>query len=134
VFSGSQEALFIFANNFTDIKWREDQIVIPYIGGGFGVGIIDTNAFYFPVGAAFAPAPAFAVTGEDTGFATHTTIGATVALTEQLEVYAEGRYLTTYGIGTERRFLGGGTADLFNSDLSDRPDGLTASAGVRFRF
>ena len=134
VFSGSQEALFIFANNFTDIKWRDDQLIIPYIGGGFGAGIIDTNAFYFPTGAAFAPEPAFVVTGEDTGFATHTTIGATVILTEQFEVYGEARYLTTYGIGTERRFLGGGTADLFNSDLSDRPDGITVSGGLRFRF
>lgn len=134
VFSGTQENLFIFLNNFTDIKWREDQNVVPYFGGGLGVGIIDTNAFYFPPAAAFAPQPAFAVQGEDTGFATHTTIGATVFISDQLEVFGEGRYLQTYGIDAERRFLGGGTTDLFNADVSDRPDGFTLSGGIRFRF
>lgn len=133
-FSGSQESLFIFANNFTDIKWREDQLIIPYIGGGIGAGIIDTNVFYVAPTAPFAPAPAFGVIGEDTGFATHTTIGATLILTEHIEAYGEARYLQTYGIDAERRFLGGGTTDLFNADVSDRPDGITVSAGMRYRF
>lgn len=134
IFTGSQESLFIFANNYTDIKWRDDQLVIPYFGGGFGVGFIDTNILYVPPAAPFAPAPAFGAIGDDTGFATQTAIGATVVLTEQLELYGEGRYLKTYGIDAERRFLAGGNADLFNADISDRPDGFTLSAGVRYRF
>ncbi len=134
IFTGSQESLFIFANNYTDVQWRDDQLIVPYFGGGFGVGIIDTNVLYVPPAAPFAPAPAFGVTGEDTGFATQTAIGATVFVTEKVEVYGEGRYLKTYGIDAERRFLGGGTADLFNADVSDRPDGFTLSAGMRYRF
>lgn len=134
VFSGDQTSLFIFVNNFTDIRWADNQVIVPYIGGGFGVGIIDTNAFYFAPTAAFAPAPAFGVIGEDTGFATHTTIGVTFAANDSFEIYTEGRYLKTYGIDAERRFLGGGTVDLFNAEVDDAPEGFTISGGVRLRF
>lgn len=133
-FSGDQSTLYIFANNFTDIKWRDDQVIVPYIGGGLGVGIVDTNVEYFPVGAPFAPAPAFALRGEDTGFATHTTIGLTYAPTKNYELYTEARYLTVYGVDAERRFQGGGTADLFNADLDDKLDSFSVTAGARYRF
>ena len=133
-FSGDQSTLYVFANNFTDIRWSENQRFVPYIGGGLGIGIVDTNVEYFPVGAPFAPAPAFALTGEDTGFATHTTIGLTFEATENYEIYTEARYLTTYGVDAERRFQGGGTVDLFNADLDDNLDAFSVTAGARYRF
>lgn len=134
VFSGDQSTVFIFANNFTDIRWTDNQFIVPYFGGGLGIAIVDTNAQYFPPAAPFAPAPAFGVSGNDVGFATHTTIGVSFAANDRFEIYTEGRYLKTYGVDAERRFLGGGTVDLFNADLNDNPDGFTATAGVRLRF
>lgn len=134
IFSGDQSTLFVFVNNFTDIRWSDNQFIVPYIGGGLGIGIVDTDAFYFPPTADFAPAPAFGVIGDDTGFATHTTLGLTFAANDTFEVYTEGRFLKTYGIDAERRFLGGGTTDLFNADVDDNPDGFSLTAGLRYRF
>jgi hypothetical protein len=134
IFSGDQSNLFIFLNNFTDIRWADNQVIIPYIGGGLGVGIIDTNAQYFGAAAPFAPLPAFVLEGEDTGFATHTTLGVSFAANDQFEIYTEARYLKTYGIDAERRFVGGNTVDLFSADLGDSPDGFTVTGGVRVRF
>lgn len=133
-FSGDQSTLYVFANNFTDIKWSENQLLVPYIGGGLGVGIVDTEVEYFPVGAPFAPAPAFALTGEDTGFATHTTLGVSFKPAANYEIYTEGRYLTVYDVDVERRFQGGGTTDLFNADLDDKLDSFSITAGARYRF
>ena len=133
-FSGDQSNLFVFVNNFTDIRWADNQIIIPYIGGGIGVGIIDTDIGYVGAAAPFAPLPAFVINDEDTGFATHTTIGLSFAANNQFEVYTEARYLKTYGIDVERRFVGGNTVDLFSADLDDDPDGFTVTAGARFRF
>lgn len=134
VFSGEQSNLFIFLNNFTDIRWKDNQVIVPYFGGGLGVGIIDTNVEYFGVGAPFAPEPAFLLQGEDTGFATHTTVGVSFAANDFFEVYSEARYLKTYGIDVERRFVGGNTVDLFSADLGDNPDGFTVTGGIRVRF
>lgn len=131
-FLGDQSALFVFFNQYGDLKWRDDQLIIPYFGGGLGVGIVDTNVPYFPNNG-IATAPTFALTGEDTGLAGHSAIGVTFKATERLEVYAEGRYYNIFGIDAERRFVAGG-ADIFNADVDDRLDGFTASAGARFRF
>jgi len=85
---------------------------------------------YFP---ATAPGPVFAVTGDDTAFASHAAIGAIYELSDQLELYTEGRYFRIYDVSLERRFIGGG-ADLFNADISDDLDGFTVTGGLRFRF
>ena len=132
IFNGDQSNLFVFVNNFTDIRWTDNQVIIPYIGGG--IGIIDTNIGYVGAAAPFAPLPAFVINDEDTGFATHTTIGVSFAANNQFEVYTEARYLKTYGIDVERRFVGGNTVDLFSADLDDDPDGFTITGGIRYRF
>jgi len=134
IFSGDQSNLFVFVNNFTDIRWTDNQVIVPYIGGGLGVGIIDTNVAYVGAAAPFAPLPAFVVNDEDTGFATHTTIGLSFAANDTYEIYTEARYLKTYGIDAERRFVAGNTVDLFSADVEDDPDGFTVTAGFRYRF
>lgn len=131
-FSGDQSALFVFFNQYGDLKWRDDQIIIPYFGGGLGIGIVDTNVQYFPNNG-IATAPTFGVFGEDTGLAGHSAIGVTFKASDRLEVYGEGRYYNIFGVDAERRFIAGG-ADSFNADVDDRLDGFTASAGARFRF
>lgn len=131
-FGGSQESLFILGNSFTEIIWSENQAIIPYIGGGIGVGIIDNNILYFPNNGV-ATAPTFAVEGSDTGLATHTTIGVTVPVNEQLEFYGEGRYLLTLNVDADRTFIGDG-GETFNARVDDDPDAFSLTVGLRWRF
>ena len=81
-------------NSFSDIRWKENQKIVPYIGGGLGFGIVDSSIQYFPDNGV-ATAPTFAVEDEDTGFATVSTIGVTLNATEQFDVYTEARYFKT---------------------------------------
>ena len=74
----SVDNLFIFGNSFADLIWRENQAVIPYIGGGLGLAITDTD-----------------FTGSDTNFASHSAIGLTVPI-NKLDIYAEGRYFQIF--------------------------------------
>ena len=132
IFSGDQSILFVFFNQYADIKFSDNQLLTPYIGGGLGIGIVDTNVAYFPDNGV-ATAPTFALTGDDTGFAGHTAIGLTFDATDTFEVYAEGRYYNIFGIDAERRFVADG-ANLFSADVDDRLDGFTVTAGARLRF
>ena len=77
----SIDNLFIYGNSFADFIWRENQAVIPYIGGGLGVAITDTDQI-----------------GSDTNFSNHTTIGLTVPI-NNLDLYAEGRYFQIFADG-----------------------------------
>lgn len=131
-FQGSQSATFFLINNVSDIQWDEDQKIIPYFGGGIGIADYDTNIEYFPNNGV-ATAPTFAVQNSDSGFATVSTLGATFKATDQFDVYVEGRYLKTYGIDAERRFVSGG-ADGFSADVDDDPDGFTFTVGTRLNF
>lgn len=132
IFGGGQESLFILGNSLTEIRWSDNQAVVPYIGGGIGVGIIDNNLTYFPNNGV-ATSPTFAVQGRSTGLATHTTIGVSIPVNEQLEVYGEGRYLLTLDIDGERTFVGGG-GQIFNADVDDDPDAFSLTVGLRYRF
>lgn len=134
VFSGDQSSLFILINNYTDIRWSDDQVIVPYIGGGLGVGIIDTNIAYVGAGAPFFPEPAFILQGDDVGFATSTAIGVNFAANDLFEIYTEGRYLKTYGVSADRNFFGGTDTGIFNADLDDNPDAFTITGGIRYRF
>jgi len=129
-FSGDQDALLVYVNNYSDIVLSENQRFTPYIGSGFGLAFVDSNVRYFP---ATATAPVFGVIGEDTAFASHTAIGATYDLTGNVELFTEGRYFRIFGARLERRFIGGG-ADLFNGSIAEDIDGFTVASGLRFRF
>ncbi len=129
-FSGGQDALFVYVNNYSDIVWEENQRFTPYIGGGLGAAFVDSNVRYFP---ATATAPVFGVIGEDTAFASHTAIGATYKLAGNVELFTEGRYFRIFGARLDRRFIGGG-ADLFNGSVAEDIDGFTVAGGLRLRF
>ncbi|MEL7481083.1 MAG: hypothetical protein AAGJ29_05950 [Pseudomonadota bacterium] len=132
VFSGEQGVLFVLLNQYADFKFSDDQLIVPYLGGGLGLGIVDNNIQYFPDNG-IATAPTFGVVEDDTAFATHTAIGLTFKATERLEVYTEGRYYRIYNVESERRFIADG-ADIFNAEVDGDIDGFTATAGARFRF
>lgn len=78
---GSLDNLFVFANSYADFIWRDDQALIPYLGGGLGIAITDTD-------------------GVDsvTNFATHNAIGLTFPV-NKLDLYTEARYFKIYADG-----------------------------------
>lgn len=132
IFSGDQSTTFILLNNYSDIKWSQNQRVIPYVGGGFGVALVRSDVGYFPASATTA-GNTFAVVGEDTAFASHIAAGLSAPFGGGGEIYVEGRYTKIYSANLERRFVGGG-ADLFVADLSDSLNEFTALGGLRWRF
>ncbi len=131
-FGGEQSQTFFLINSYSDIRWKENQKIVPYLGGGLGLGVIDSNVTYFPNNGV-ATAPTFAVNGQDTGITTVSTIGVTLNASDAFDVYAEARYLKTYGIDLERQFVADGSNG-FSADLDDNPDGLAFAIGTRFKF
>ena len=131
-FGGEQTQTYILINSFSDIRWKDNQKIVPYIGGGLGIGIIDNDIRYFPNNGV-ATAPTFAVNGEDTGFTTVSTIGVTLNASDKFDIFTEARYLKTYGIDAERQFVADGSNG-FSADLDDDPDGLAFAVGTRFKF
>lgn len=78
--SESLDTLFILANSYADFIWREDQPIIPYIGGGLGAAVVD---FGF---------------GTETDFTGTFAAGLTVPY-GKWDFYAESRYYTIYNSG-----------------------------------
>lgn len=131
-FGGDQSQTFFLINSYNDIRWEEDQKIVPYFGGGLGFGVVDTDIRYFPNNGTVT-APTFAVQGEDTGFATVSTVGVTLNASEKFDIYTEARYFKTYGIDSERRFIANGN-DGFSAEVDDNPDGLAFTVGTRLKF
>ena len=129
-FVGEIEGTTIYLNNYTDIRLRDGQKLVPYLGGGLGVAFIDSNVGYFP---ATATAPTFGIVDEDTAFTTHAAAGMTYSISGNLEAYTEGRYTRYYDVDLERRFLAGG-ADGFSAELEDTLDNFSVLGGIRYKF
>lgn len=129
-FSGDTSIDFFLVNNYSDIIWNDNQTVIPYVGGGLGIATVDSNVLYAGGGAT---APTFAVTGEDSGLVGTFAAGLTWRVSEQWDLYTEGRYYQVRDIELDRRFIAEGT-DLLNAKVSDDLDGATFTSGIRFRF
>lgn len=131
-FSGDQSQTFFLINSYSDIRWKDNQKIVPYIGGGFGLGVVDSDIRYFPNNGT-TTSPNFAAQGEDTGFTTVSTVGVTLNATEKFDIYTEARYLKTYGIDADRRFIADGSGG-FSAGLDDDPDGLAFTIGTRLKF
>ncbi|MEM6900443.1 MAG: hypothetical protein AAF498_13540, partial [Pseudomonadota bacterium] len=71
----SVDLLFIQGNSYADLKFGDDPLLIPYIGGGLGVAIVDVDGFG----------------GSETEFVTNNSIGVTLPI-NKLDLYTEGRY------------------------------------------
>lgn len=129
-FLGDLSGTTILFNNYSDFIFSEDQVIVPYLGGGLGVAFINSDIQYFP---GTATAPTFGVIAEDTAFAGHFAGGVTFRFSEKFDLYTEARYTRITGVELERRFVAGG-ADGFNADVSDRIENITVFGGLRFRF
>ena len=120
---GDQSAVTLYFNSYAELRFSDDQRLVPYFGGGAGAAFVDFDAAQVFNGG--APNPI--ASADDTVFAGHLTAGATYELTDRLELFSEGRYF---------RFSKVDVVFAGPSMLQDdgRIDGYTASVGVRWRF
>jgi len=129
-FSGDQNALTVTANYQNDLRWSNNQKVIPFWGGGIGFTRVDNNIAYFPNNGVLT-SPNFAVRGSDTGFNLQSNAGLTFILSDKVELVTRVRYQRVTGLDFERRFIAN---DGFSADVDGRFENVTLAAGLRYRF
>lgn len=129
-FSGDLSIDFFLVNNYSDIIWRDDQTVVPFVGGGLGVANVDANILYAGGGAT---SPNFVATDEDSGLAGTFAAGLTWLTGSPWEVYGEARYYQIRDLEFDRRFIAGG-ANLLNARVEDDFDGTSLTIGARYKF
>ena len=129
-FGGDLGVDLLLVNNYADIIWQDDQKLVPYVGGGFGVANVDSNIVYGPSDVS---APTFAVQGDDTAFTSTLAAGLTLRTDAAWEVYGEARYFRIQDVSFDRRFVDGG-ANLLNADVKDDLDAANVTVGLRYRF
>lgn len=132
VFGGDIDVVTVQANYNSDIILSDNQKIIPYFGGGLGIGVVDSNIVYFPNNGV-ATAPTFGVFGSSTQFTTNSRIGLKARVSDNFDIFAEGRYTRTSSGDFERRFVAGG-ADGFSADVSGDTDTFSLGLGLRARF
>lgn len=132
IVSGEVDINTFTINYRSDIRWSDNQRVIPYTSGGIGVAEFDADISYFPNNGV-ATAPTFSLSGEDTGFVLHSTLGVSFRVTDKIDLETSVRYQRITGIDLERRFIGAGGND-FSADLGGRYETFSAFAGVRYNF
>lgn len=131
-FSGGIDTFTAEISYYSDIRWSDNQKVIPYTGGGIGIAVVDLNAQYFPNNGV-AAAPTFAVGGDQTAFTTHNNIGVTFRVSENFDLFTQARYQRIYGTDFQRRFIAAG-ANAFNADVDDDIETITVSIGARIKL
>lgn len=131
-FSGGVDINTFSLNYQSDIRWDNDQRVIPFFGSGIGVADVDADIRYFPNNG-IATAPTFAVRGSDTALSLQSNIGVRFVLTDQVELQARARYQRLSGLDFDRRFIAAGN-DAFNADVDGRYETVSLLAGLRYNF
>ncbi len=120
---GDQSAVTLYLNSYADLRFSDNQRLVPYIGGGAGAAFLDFDASQAFSGGSLGPI----ASADETVFAGHAAVGATYELTDRLELFGEGRYFRFSNVDVA--FSGPTT-----TRDDGRIDGYTASAGVRWRF
>lgn len=113
--SGSVESTFLMANVFYDFSTGGP--FTPYLGGGLGVARVEVD--YSPSGVGI-------INDDDTVIAYQAVAGATYALNDRTELFAQARYRGTDDVET--------SVDLFDATLEIENRAVVAEAGLRFRF
>lgn len=131
-FAGDFEVNTYAVNYQSDIRWSNNQRVIPFLGGGIGIADVDANATYFPNNGV-ATAPTFAVRDSDTALYLQSNAGVTFVLNENFDLNTRVRYQRIDGLDLDRRFIAGGANDL-NAQLEGDYETVSLLAGIRFRF
>lgn len=131
-FSGDVNVTTIQFNYTSELIFNDRQKIIPYFGGGLGVGIVDANFAYFPNNG-IATSPTFDIDGTSTNFVTNSRIGVKTQVSDNLDIFLEGRYTRVSTGDFERRFVAGG-ADGFSTDLRGNTTSLSLGLGLKARF
>lgn len=131
-FSGDINVTTIQFNYNSELIFNENQKIIPYFGGGLGVAIVDNDIAYFPNNG-IASAPTFAIDDSATNFVTNSRIGVKTQLSDNLDIFLEGRYTRVSSSNFERRFVANG-ADDFSTNLDGDTDSLSLGLGIKARF
>ncbi len=132
IFDGDINVVTVQANYNSDIIFSDNQKITPYFGGGLGIGVVDSNIVYFPNNGV-ATAATFGIFGSSTQFSTNSRIGLKAKLSDNFDIFAEGRYTRISSGDFERRFVAGG-ANGFNADVSGDVDTFSLGIGLRTRF
>lgn len=127
-FSGQVRGTSILLNNYSDIVWREDQVIVPYIGGGIGVVFFEADVVYF------GPPTAPGLFNEDTALYGTFAAGLSWRFSPSLDLYTEARVSRATNVQLERSFSDVGGQNLFSADVTDSINNVSVIGGVRFRF
>ena len=128
VFGGSQQTITATFNVYLDMMPYEGQRLVPYFGLGAGLAFTDADILYNPAGVAN---PTFEIDGETSSFAAFGAFGANFALSNQIEIFGEGRFLYVTEASFDHRFLAnGGLSAVVDGGFA----GVVAVGGVRYRF
>lgn len=120
---GEQTTTFFLLNNYNDITWRENQTLVPFLGGGIGVASVDLSLQE-------AGVPAARIDDDTTVLATTFAGGVTWHTSDRIELYGEARYVTIYGAEFDRLEAGSPLVRALEDDLTT----ATFTLGVRLNF
>jgi opacity protein-like surface antigen len=125
--SGELSATTFLFNNYNDITWSNGQTIVPFVGGGLGVSIVDLS-----IADAAAPGGISALANDDDTTALTTTFagGLTWHATNRFEIYGEARYVTVYGANFDSISAGSSANQAFEDDLT----ATTFTVGARLGF
>ncbi len=129
-FSGDVEVQTFTANVQADFIFKDNQRVIPFLGGGIGIADTETNVLYPVPGET---ASSFKVISDDTRFVYQTDAGLRFDINDRFAIDARVRYQRIDGVDFERRFLSG-TDNAFNANVSDDFETVNFLAGIRYSF
>jgi len=132
IFAGDVDVNTFSINYQSDIRWSNDQKIIPFWGGGIGITDVDANISYFPNNG-IATSPTFVASGSDTGLNLHSNIGVRYKLTDNIDLQARARYQRVSGIDLDRRFVADGSGSL-NANLGGSYETVSLLGGLRFNF
>lgn len=111
------ESYSLLANAIYDVP--TDSAITPYIGVGAGIGFLENDFVYGP--ATFQD--------KDTAFVYQGMVGASVPVTEKIDLFIDGRYLAATGVD----FVRSSPSDNGVS-LDSEYDNFTISVGYRFKL
>ncbi len=132
IFGGEITRYAVSVSVYNDIRWAADQKFVPFFGSGLGIGVVEADIASAPAAGGTA-IPEFLVTGDESSFTTHSSIGAAYEINEKIDVFVEGRY-TDYRNGTFQRLFVGDGSGSFTADVEGDTEIFSAGLGLRVRF
>ena len=131
-FGGDIDVNTFTINYRSELRFKDNQALVPFFGGGLGVADVDANITYFPNNG-IATSPTFAVQGGDTAFVLHSNAGLSLRLTDNIDLEGRLRYQRTSGLSFERNFIADNSGS-FNAEVDGNYETVSGLLGLRYRF